>query len=437
MYYIVGLGKTGISFLKRFPDSYVWDDTPDPGYAGPLTPPHEILWHTITALILSPGISHLYPKAHKAASLARHYRVPIWCDVEVFLQHYPSLHPIGITGTNGKSTTTALLHHVLHACGTPALMGGNIGMPLFELEPFISPIDHAVCIIELSSYQLERTPSWGNNPSSIGVITNITPDHLSRHGGIKGYINAKKHILQAPLVFIGIDTPDTLALYQSFKDHHPCLIPVSVETPINQGIYLENGMLIDQGEKVFNIDQVTRLPGLHNAQNMALCYGVAKTMGLNPEMILNAMISFPGLPHRLEWVGRKGHIQFVNDSKATNPEAVAHALKAYNDIYWILGGQPKESLLQGLERYYPHIRKAYVFGQGATEFYKILAPHIPTQRFTTLDEIIPVAYKDAVQAGKGVLLLSPACASWDQYTNFEARGDHFKALIYPFLETTP
>lgn len=431
MYYVVGLGKSGQAFLTHFPDALVWDNSANLSSAvRSLTPPHEVPWEKVKALILSPGIPHTYPAPHEAALMARAHDVPIWCDVEVFLQTYPFLFPIGITGTNGKSTTTALITHMLIHSGIKALMGGNIGEPVFQLNPSLLK---DVCVLELSSYQLERLPSWKER-GKIGVITNITADHLARHGGMKGYIKAKQLILDVPQALIGIDTPATGQLYETFQKKHPCLIPVSVTQVLKRGIYVREGILFENGKETMDLRPFKKLPGLHNAQNMALSFGVGRLKGIESQTIALAFSSFGGLAHRLEWVGQSSDpIHFINDSKATNAGATAQGLAAYTDIFWIVGGRSKDTGLAGLEPFYPKIRKAYLIGEAAEEFHKILKPHVPTALCGTLETALMKAWADAKKLGKGVVLLSPACASWDQYNNFEERGNHFKEIVHQLL----
>lgn len=420
MYYMVGLGKTGQAFLKHH-KAFVWDDTLTTSHY-PLTPPAAVPWHTLQALVLSPGIPHLYPHAHEAALLAQKYNVPIVCDIDVFLKTHPDLFYMGVTGTNGKSTVTALIHHILNHTHQASLMGGNIGTPVFDLIPKTS---QDYCVLELSSYHLERLPTWPTK-KCIAILTNITPDHLNRHKDMNGYIKAKEIILKAPIVFMGIDTDPTRHLYETHKAHHPCLVPVSIKEFLSYGLCVRENILYQNGRPCFDVGS---LPGFHHAQNIALAFGAMNHVGVRENDIYNALKTFKGLVHRLEWVGSFCNIEFVNDSKATNIDAALGALAAYDHLFWIVGGQPKANELDGVEAYYPKIKAAYTIGEATQRFAKLLSPHVPTRPCYTLDKAVSYAIKDAKALGYGTVLLAPAAASLDQYAHFEARGDHFKTLI--------
>lgn len=429
MYYVVGLGQSGRSFLKKHPTSLAWDDKM---CASSLTSPSHVPWDRIKAVILSPGISQRPHRGHPIVDLAYHNKVPIWCDVEVFLQGNRDKKYVGVTGTNGKSTTTLLIHHLLEAGRISSAVGGNIGIPIFDMKG-----DHqnSVHVLELSSYQLERMPSWGQAKESIGVLTNIFPDHLHHHGGMEAYCQAKERIFKAARVFVDVDSGPSRVMYERHLPTHPCLIPVSVKGPLGHGgIWVQDGFLYDDGVKVFSLAQFPKLPGVHNAQNMAFAYGVAKAHGMTPETIEKAMGTFQGVPHRQEYVGSMGNVTFVNDSKATNAHAVSYALGAHEDIFWLLGGVAKENLLEGLDPFYDRVQKAYVFGQAAATFQELLHPHMPVSCHTTMDQAMEEAVKDAKIQDRGVILLSPACASYDQYAHFQERGDHFKRLAAKYVE---
>lgn len=379
-------------------------------------------WSQIDALILSPGIAHNHPAPHPVASAARAHQTPIISEVEFGLSTGNWGKLVIITGTNGKSTTTALTGHLLASASTSAnasvQIGGNLGTPLCALNeaPQVSGTHH-ITVLELSSYQLETTPSLAPD---ITALLNITPDHLDRHGGLDGYIAAKKISLSAcpreALALIGDEGPIMQEVLAWAKDTLPCHIQ-AISADDLHARPLDNPYLA----------------GAHNAQNASFAIAIAKACGIKETAIHTGLASFVGLAHRLQPVGAADGIGFVNDSKATNGDATAKALGAYDDIIWLAGGQAKADGLTACRPFFDHIHRAHFYGSSAAEFYQDAAPHIHCTTHETLDEAFEMAVRDL--PSKAVILLSPAAASFDQFPNFGARGDHFSALAKHFITT--
>jgi UDP-N-acetylmuramoylalanine--D-glutamate ligase len=341
----------------------------------------------------------------------------------------PRQRYVGITGTNGKSTTTTLIAHILRQGGKRVEVGGNLGAAALSLEPL--PGD-GIYVLELSSYQLELTPTA---ICDVAILLNVTPDHLSRHGGIDGYIDAKALILRpkgrGSIGVLGVDDQPCRDLFARLQGAGRKLIPISVERAVAGGVDALDGLLIDrtgaQPEQVFDLKTIATLPGSHNWQNAAAAYVAAKAMGLGRDAIIAGLKSYPGLAHRQELIATIDGVRYVNDSKATNADAAAKALACYDNIHWIIGGRAKEGGLAGLDPFYPRARHAYLIGECANEFARQLRGKLPFTQCGTLDKAVAAAHREAKQGA--VVLLSPACASWDQYPNFEARGDHFRTLV--------
>ena len=380
--------------------------------ADDFTPWTQWEWSQIDTLILSPGIAHHHPAPHKVAQAALAHQVEIISEVEFGLRTGNWGTLIIITGTNGKSTTTALTGHLLEKGGKSVAIGGNIGMPLCALN---EAGEDGITVLELSSYQLETTPSLAPD---IAALLNITPDHLDRHGGLDGYIAAKTKSLTAcppdALALIGDEGPIMAKLHHWATDTLPCrLLRISGKTAP---------------------DAVTDnhyLAGAHNAQNAAFACAIAKECGIKDADIEDALKSFIGLNHRLQPVGHHADILFVNDSKATNGDATAKALGAYNDIIWLAGGRAKADGLSACTPYFSHIHHAYFYGECADAFYEQAKSHIACTACETMDD----AFSQAIASlpDKAVILLSPAAASFDQFANFSARGSHFMRLANDYL----
>ncbi len=430
---ILGLGKSGLSAERALKQAgaqvLCWDDKSTRDDLVDLT---KADWSDIDLLVMSPGIPHTYPQAHPVADLARAANCPIVCDVELLIEAQPQAKYIAITGTNGKSTTTALIAHVLEIAGFDIQVGGNLGIPVLDLEPLD---EEGVYVLELSSYQLERTPSLS---ADVAVWLNISPDHLERHGGLDGYIGAKKNIFanQKPehVAVIGVDDSESAAVFAQDDLTKARRIAISAQGPVEDGIFSDEDILIDEafceeGEQVMDLSAIKTLQGRHNQQNAAAAYGAAIAIGAAPEWIVRGIASFPGLAHRQEIVATLHGVLFINDSKATNADASAKALASYENIYWIAGGQAKEGGITSLLEQLDGVRKAYLIGEAEDSFAQTLDNHLPYERCTTLETATKAAYRDARSQG-GVVLLSPACASWDQFSSFEARGDAFKDIVH-------
>ena len=439
-YVVMGLGRSGTSAALSLQASgarvWAWDDdalnrrqAEAQGINVRTVLDDE--WRNMTALVLNPGIPHTYPQPHVSAIKARAAGVPIVCDVNFLSSAQPQAQFVGITGTNGKSTTTALIGHVLKSAGRECQVGGNIGIAALSLNPFENQT-LGTFVLELSSYQLERVPDFGLDRA---ILLNITPDHLNRHGDMAGYIAAKKNIFNrvkaGGIALVGIDDVESESIAKELKKHHPI---VTFSGSRSADIYVKDHILYENGDPVVDLTQVSSLKGDHNAQNIAAAYGVVRSLGLDRDVLIKGIQTFQGLPHRLEYLGKIEGVDFINDSKATNPEAVAKALACYDDIYWIVGGQSKENGLEGLEKFYPKIKHAFLIGQASSLFAEQLADKVSYMRCETLEKATAAAFdrahKDRTELScKNVILLSPACASWDQFNSFEHRGDVFRDLF--------
>ncbi|CAN0527962.1 unnamed protein product, partial [Laminaria digitata] len=392
-------------------------------------------WSDIAALVLSPGIPLTHPAPHPVVACAKNADRPVIGDIELLTENCGGAVLIGITGTNGKSTTSALLHHVLQASGVAVQIGGNFGPPVLGLTP---PKTGETVVLELSSYQLDLTHTA---TFDIAVLLNITPDHLDRHGDMAGYVAAKKRIFRTSpesdrqIAVIGIDDEYGRAAMRELTDKASWrVIPVSVDHPVEGGISVIDGKLRDADGNICAIGHIDTLRGTHNWQNAATVWAIARARGVTPEQIATAFETYPGLPHRLEAVGEIDGIRYINDSKATNGEAAARALASFPNIYWIAGGVAKEDGLVPTEPYLDHVRHAFLIGEAAGTFASALDGKVPV----TMSGDLATAVKDAGRSAAAnvadgsdapVVLLSPACASFDQYRNFTLRGDHFRDLV--------
>ena len=440
---LMGLGKSGMAtakaLIKSGAEVWAWDDSAErraeAERAGvPLVDLSEKEFAGVTTLVLSPGIPHTYPRPHPVAARARAAGLEIICDVELLGRSQRAAAFVGITGTNGKSTTTALIGHILGLAGRAVQVGGNLGTPALALEPLD---EGGIYVLEMSSYQLELTLSV---TFDVGVLTNISPDHLDRHGGMAGYVAAKRRIFHrqtAPrAAVVGVDDAAARGICDELlAAREQIVVPISAERRIERGVYVLEGRLIDDTEgkasEVADLADIPTLPGRHNWQNAAAAYAAAKPMGVHPVAIAACLRSFPGLAHRQELVAVIDGVRYVNDSKATNADAAEQALVCYERIYWIAGGRPKEGGIEPLKPHFHRIVHAYLIGEAAAAFAKTLGRAVPHTLAGTLDQAVAAASKAArLEPGRGaVVLLSPACASWDQFANFEARGEAFRALV--------
>jgi UDP-N-acetylmuramoylalanine--D-glutamate ligase len=393
-------------------------------------------WSSFAALVLAPGIPLTHPEPHWSVRRAREARVEVIGDIELFFRERARAPAPGkvvvITGTNGKSTTTALTAHLLAAVGKRVAVGGNIGKAVLDLERFASDL---LYVIELSSFQIELAP--GIAPDA-AVLLNITPDHLDRHGTVHNYARIKAsiltHIAPGGTAVIGVDDAPSRAIADSLKG--PIAVKrVAVGRPVDTGVYAEDGVLHEMEDGVararVDLTGIGSLRGAHNWQNAAAAYALARSQGLASDAIATGLKSFTGLSHRMQQVARRGKVLFVNDSKATNADAAGKALASFTDIYWIIGGRAKEGGLAGLEPFFARIVRAYLIGEAAEAFARQLGDEVDHMQCATLDRAVEAAAADASRStGKEpVVLLSPACASYDQFANFEKRGAAFCRIV--------
>jgi UDP-N-acetylmuramoylalanine--D-glutamate ligase len=432
---VLGLGKSGLvaaqALMRGGAEVLAWDDDAKKRAAAaaegvPIVDLATAPLDEVPSLVLSPGIPHTWPKPHPIAARAKAAGLEIIGDIELLARTQREARWVGITGTNGKSTTTALLGHVLSVAGRNVAVGGNLGTPALALDPIGQD---GLYVLEMSSYQLELTISvtW-----DVAILLNVTPDHLDRHGGMEGYVAAKKRIFHRQTrpraAIIGTDDPICRALCAELqRAGDQVVIPISAEGPVPGGVGVEAGRLVDDGVPVLELARAERLPGKHNWQNIAAVWAAAKHLGVPPHQILATILTFPGLAHRQELVETIGGVKWVNDSKATNADATEKALACYDDIWWIAGGLPKAGGIASLAPYFPRIRHAYLIGAAAEDFARTLAGKAPVTMSGTLAGAVAAA-RAAARPG-GVVLLSPACASFDQFANFEARGDAFRELV--------
>lgn len=447
---LFGLGGSGLATAEALAaggaDVTAWDDNPDSvakaAARGIGTADlRSVDWNAFAAFVLSPGVPLTHPKPHEIVVHAKSANVPVIGDVELFareirpLATQPGLAPvIAITGTNGKSTTTALLGHILASAGFDAQVGGNIGKSVLELAP---PGLKTIYVLEMSSFQIDLTP--GLHPN-VALLSNLTPDHIDRHGSMENYAAIKERLLrQVPKdghVIVGVDDMHSAAIFTALAANGgAAATPVSVGKVLGRGVFAVDGALYDaQGQRsseVMALDDAPRLPGAHNWQNIALAYAAARIFVKDTRIIISAIASFPGLAHRMEEVGHIGRTRFINDSKATNADATARALACYPDIFWIAGGKAKDGGIASLAGYFSHIRKAYLIGDAADAYARTLDGKVAHVLSGTLDKAVEAAAADAAASGapSPVVLLSPASASYDQFKDFEQRGDVFRALV--------
>ena len=447
---VFGLARSGMASIAALIAGgarvYAWDDREDArreasALGATVTPFAGWPWDRLKALVLSPGVPLTHPEPHQIVMRAKTSGVPVIGDVELFARELaadpavPGRAPvIAITGTNGKSTTTALIGHILAQSGFDVQVGGNIGKALLELEP---PGPKTIYVLELSSYQIDLSP--GLVPD-VAVLSNISPDHIDRHGSLENYAAVKARLLKqtskAGQIVIGVDDAYSSAIFTRHASNGgPPAVPVSVGKVLGRGVFVVDGALYDaQGQratKVMDLTAAAHLPGAHNWQNAALAYAATRPYARDGRAIAQAIADFPGLAHRMEDVGRIGAVRFINDSKATNADAAARALACYPDIFWIAGGKAKEGGIESLEPFFPRIRKAFLIGEAAPSFAATLEGKVAFEISGTLDAAVRAASSAAAQSGlaASVVLLSPACASFDQFKDFEARGDAFRALV--------
>jgi UDP-N-acetylmuramoylalanine--D-glutamate ligase len=441
---VVGLGKAGLPAARRLAgwgaEVTCWDDRPEARAAATaaglaVEDPAAGVFHW-DALLLSPGIPHLLPQPHPAAAAARAAGRAVLCDAEYLYRAVRAAGSaarfVGITGTNGKSTTTALLHHILAAGGLAAMAGGNLGPAALSLNILGT---EGVYVLEMSSYMLERIHTVRFNHA---VMLNLSPDHLERHGDMAGYRAAKAQVFArqstADLAVLGMDDPWSRALRGAGAGRH---LPISGETPQPGGIWAAAGVLRDDAGPILDLAEAPAVPGRHNAQNAAAAAASALGLGIGRATVAAGLRSYPGLAHRQEKVAELRGVAFVNDSKGTNADSTAHALASYPRLVWIAGGMAKEGGIESLAPLFPRVAEALLIGRDAPMLAATLAAHgVPHRIAGTLEEAVPAAAAAAFAGAAPVVLLSPACASWDQFSGFEARGDRFRELVAGLPDAT-
>ncbi|KQP32710.1 UDP-N-acetylmuramoyl-L-alanine--D-glutamate ligase [Methylobacterium sp. Leaf100] len=435
---LFGLGGSGLATLRALrsggADVLAWDDSPESAARAreqgfTVSDLHAADWTEFAALILAPGVPLTHPVPHWTVDKAQAAGIEIIGDIELFCRERARIAPaapfVAITGTNGKSTTTALIAHILGRAGRDVQMGGNIGTAILSLAP---PAPDRIHVIELSSFQIDLTPSL--NPG-IGVLLNVTPDHLDRHGTLELYAAIKARLIAgSALAVVGIDDAPSRAIADGVTG---AIVRVHVGEGMPEGsLAARDGCVFGaDGTVLADLDGIGTLRGAHNWQNAAVAIAVVQALGLNAEAILAGLKTFPGLPHRMEEVGRRGRVLFVNDSKATNADSTEKALTAFHDIHWILGGKAKAGGIEPLVPLFGRVAHAYLIGAASDAFAATLEGRVPYTRCGTLDVATEKAADAAAASGAAepVVLLSPACASYDQFRSFEDRGDRFRDLV--------
>lgn len=440
---VYGLGRSGLACVAALAAAgnhvRAWDDAEaaldaarDAGAEIADLNTRDTAWEGVARLVLAPGI----PPTHPVAVRARASDIPVIGDMALFADARrlmdDAVRVVAITGTNGKSTTTALVAHILNAAGYTAAMGGNIGVPVLTLDMPDDPARH-VYVLELSSFQIDLA---GDFAADVAVLTNLAPDHLDRYGDMEAYAASKAALFRrqpegAAAVF-GCDGAAEEKLYADLKTLPRAWTRIAA-THDKADIFYADGGLHDK-ERIADLADASALRGVHNGQNAAAALGAARALGVSDKQIAAALTSFGGLAHRLQPVGQTGNVAFVNDSKATNAGATRHALAAYDNIYWIAGGRAKSDGLDGLENLHARIRHAYLIGEAADGFAATLGARVAHTKCGTLAKAVHVAASHAhaestAETRAAVVLLSPACASFDQFENFEARGDAFCAAV--------
>ncbi|HEV7229510.1 UDP-N-acetylmuramoyl-L-alanine--D-glutamate ligase [Brevundimonas sp.] len=455
---VFGLGRSGLTAARALKaggaEPVLWDD----GISSRMQAEAEGFavedlttadWSQFAALVLSPGVPLTHPKPHWTVDKAKAAGVEIVGDVELFARAIAALPEgerpavIAITGTNGKSTTTALIGWVLKQAGWTVHVGGNIGIGVLALP---APTAGATYVIEVSSYQLDLTTSFA---PTVAILTNISPDHLDRHGGMEGYVAAKARMFnQAWLSLVGVDDQWGRSIATSLAaegrevreivtfDSEVELQPGDQYEEDHPSHWVPGGRVEAMGRKIVfdhielvDLTPAISLPGRHNAQNAAFAFMAARNLGLEHEAVIEGLLTFPGLAHRMETVGRLGKVSFVNDSKATNADAARQALSSYDRVFWIAGGRAKAGGIDDLDDLFPRVQEAFLIGEAAGPFAAALGdtPHRISGDMATA---VGQAYHAAAATGRDeVVLLSPAAASFDQFPDFEARGEAFRAAV--------
>jgi len=454
---VFGLARTGLAAARALTAGgarvHAWDDSDvaraNAEAAGvPVSDINSRDWRSFAALVLSPGVPLTFPEPHRVVTLAEAVGVPIMSDIELFARAVNALPAtqrpklIGVTGTNGKSTTSALIAHILKEAGKDVRLGGNIGAAILEQPPLHAG---AYYVIELSSYQLDLTSSLRLD---VALWLNLTPDHLDRHGDMAAYAAAKKRIFlnqgAGDWAVIGVDDAYCAAVCTELtRAGVQYVAPISAGQALGRGVSVLDGKLIDalsgRSEIIGDLTKAPALAGKHNAQNAAAAYAATRAFGVDPRISAQAFTTFPGLPHRLERAGVIEGVRFINDSKATNADAAAQALAVYPRVYWIAGGVAKEGGIEELEPFFPRMARAYLIGQAAGDFSDTLRGKVAVTMAGNLEAAVKLAFADARASGEPhpVVLLSPACASFDQFKSYEDRGEQFKKYVAALSEAPP
>lgn len=416
---LFGLGGSGIMTAEALvaggAEIIAFDDNPDSVERAKAkgincSDLHSLDWASIDSFVLSPGVPLTHPKPHWSVDLANDAGVEIIGDVELFCRQRRAAQTtsklIAITGTNGKSTTTALVAHLFKHAGRDVQMGGNIGVPLLALE---EPADGRIYVIECSSYQIDLAPSLDPD---VGILLNLSPDHLDRHGSMDNYAAIKERLVAKSVqAVIGVGDQWSAAI----------------------AARIENAMLIDveQYGDMLDLSEAPSLRGAHNMQNALAATAAGRILGLSPQDMMAALQTFPGLAHRMQIIAEHGKVKFVNDSKATNADAAEKSLSSFGSIHWIAGGLAKEGGIEALRPLFGHVAKAYLIGEAAPVFAATLGNDVAYEISATLDVAVKHAAADAAQSShhEPVVLLAPAAASFDQFPNFEKRGEAFAAAV--------
>ncbi len=458
---VLGLGKTGLSAVHSLLVGHarvaVWDDRPEVIEALRLVPyrartiselilgqaildgkllispdPAEYI-PKLTGFLLSPGIATVYPHPHPLIALAHQHNLPLWSDIMLLQQTCQHARYIAVTGTNGKSTTTALIGHIYHTCGLRAEVGGNIGKTVLELKPLDATGSY---VLELSSFQLELLKALRVD---IAVLLNITPDHMDRYSSITEYERAKCNIFTgqttSSYAIISQDYENT-KLIMSRLTQKQKVVAISALDRAKNGVSVFGGVIYDDlavdSPMHYELGELPNLRGRHNAENLAAAYAVCRLSGIKGEQIISALDSFPGLPHRMQNILKSNGLCFINDSKATNTDSARMSLETFDDIIWIAGGICKDSGIEPLHDLFSKLKHVYLVGQAASQFSEILArykvPHTIAGSLEKALLLISTAHKN------GTVLLAPACASYDQWLNFEERGEAFCNLVHKHFE---
>ena len=450
---VFGLGLSGLAVVEACANSgipcHVWDNNPAKleeaeKSGGIITNLTETDLSGFCFLVLAPGVPLYHPEPHSVVRKAREAGIEIIGDIEVFYRALQAhggydFKIVAITGTNGKSTTTALIGHILKENGIDCVIGGNIGVPVMKMSP---PVKGGVVVLEVSSFQLDLCHEFRPH---ISVLCNMSSDHLDRHGTQEAYVEAKKRIFQngSEHAVISVDDKYSLTICKELDEQDlitNSILKISLDNTVTEGVFVKDGILFDavledKEVEVGKIINFTSLPGEHNYQNISLSYAVCRILNLESKQICDAISTFEGLPHRINKIAVINGISYVDDSKATSVEAAKRALVSFKKIYWIVGGRPKSDGLTGAEDFQDRVKHAFLIGEASEDFAKWFEKRgMPFSMCGTLDKALREAH-DMAQSergepgGAGTVLLSPACASYDQYTSFEHRGEHFIELV--------